>query len=46
MEHDRAQETPMANKERAGRLKKAAAQNLKQKRQTKKDNKAKKAAGA
>jgi len=36
----------MANKDRAGRLKKAAAHNLKQKRQAKKAGKAKKAAEA
>jgi hypothetical protein len=42
--HGRAQEAPMAKKERVGRLKKAAARNLKQKRQAKKANKAKKAA--
>ena len=44
--HGRAQEAPMAKKERVGRLKKAAARNLKQKRQAKKANKAKKAAEA
>ncbi len=35
----------MAKKDRVGRLKKAATQNLKQKRQAKKAEKAKKAAG-
>jgi len=44
--HDRAQEAPMAKKERVGRLKKAAASNLKQKRLAKKAAKAKKAAEA
>jgi len=43
--HGRAQEAPMAKKERVGRLKKAAASNLKQKRLAKKADKAKKAAG-
>jgi hypothetical protein len=47
MTHGRAQEgAPMAKKERAGRLKKAAAHNLKQKRQAKKAAKARRAAEA
>jgi len=43
--HGRVQEAPMEKKERVGRLKKAAASNLKQKRLAKKAAKAKKAAG-
>jgi|MudIll2142460700_1097286.scaffolds.fasta_scaffold1191786_1 uncharacterized protein YdaU (DUF1376 family) len=46
MGHSRAQEDLMAKKEKAGHLKKAAARNLKQKRQAKKAAKARKAAEA
>jgi hypothetical protein len=46
MGHGRVQEASMVKKEKAGHLKKAAARNLKQRRQAKKAAKAQKAAGA